>query len=158
VEVAGVTPRIQLVPDSIKGEKAVMYSPEYLAHEPPHVPWPLQDAVLVIAGDGVHGEYDHLGTLALRPHCMSSCHRVRSYVSEIWVPGAIAPGGKRDDWGLCHSHHSSDFWRFVPINLKWFYGGWIRAISFCGQIGQNWTLQGAGGGRGEETHTWGMYL
>jgi len=39
---------------------------EYLAHEPPHVPWPLQEAILVIAGDGVHGEYDRLGTFALR--------------------------------------------------------------------------------------------
>jgi len=38
-----------------------------LAHEPPHEPGPVQEVVFVIASDGVHGEYDRLGTLALRP-------------------------------------------------------------------------------------------
>ena len=28
----------------------------------------MQEVVFVIAGDGVHGEYDRFGTLALRPH------------------------------------------------------------------------------------------
>lgn len=64
----------------------------------------------------------------------------------MWVRVQLHPAAKRDDWGLCHSHHSSDFWRFVPINLEWVYGG----LDSCHQlqIGQNWTLQGAGGEEG----------
>ena len=71
MEVREFTPRIQLAPGPrLRGRRGG--APEYLAHEPPHVPRPLQEASLVIAGDGVHGEYDHLGTLALRLHCVSS--------------------------------------------------------------------------------------
>jgi hypothetical protein len=39
-----------------------------LAHEPPHEPWSLHETVLVIARDGMHGEYNGLGTLFLCPH------------------------------------------------------------------------------------------
>jgi hypothetical protein len=49
-------------------KKKKPYSPVYLAHEPPHEPWPLHETVLVIARDGMHSEYDRLGTLSLGPH------------------------------------------------------------------------------------------
>jgi len=38
-----------------------------LTDEPPHVPGPVQKVVFDTAGDGVHGEYDLSGTLALGP-------------------------------------------------------------------------------------------
>lgn len=49
-------------------ERNYQYLPVDLAHEPPHEPGPVQEVVFVIASDGVHGEYDRFGTLALRPH------------------------------------------------------------------------------------------
>jgi len=63
-------------------KKKKPYSPAYLAHEPPHEPWPLHETVLVIARDGMHGEYDRLGTIPLGTHC----HRI---MCQNPSPGAI---------------------------------------------------------------------
>jgi hypothetical protein len=81
----------------------------------------VQEVVFVIAGDGVHGEYDRFGTLALRPH-----YHIISIVIICCVrtgPGAITvPGGKKKK-KKCQPrrggdlHHSSDLVRFNPINL-----------------------------------------
>jgi len=52
-----------------RGEYLFIHLPADLAHEPPHEPWPLHEAMLFVAGDGVHGEQDRLSALVLRPHC-----------------------------------------------------------------------------------------
>ena len=51
-----------------RSERQRWHLPEDLTQEPPHEPWPVLELALVVAGDGVHSEYDHLRTLALRPY------------------------------------------------------------------------------------------
>jgi hypothetical protein len=58
----------------------------------------VQEVVFVIASDGVHGEYDRLGTLALRPHynIMSSYRIVYSLSSPCQKQDRVQlPGGKK---------------------------------------------------------------
>jgi hypothetical protein len=96
----------------LMAKKKKPYSPVYLAHEPPHEPWPLHETVLVIARHGMHSEDDGLGTLPLGPHY----HRTIIVKCQNPSPGAI---GRRQNrlQGARHSHHSSDFLRFMPIKL-----------------------------------------
>jgi hypothetical protein len=67
-------------------KKKSRHLPEYLAHEPPHEPWPLRETVLVIAGNGVHCEYNGLGTLSLSAHCHRQWDRDHGVRTS---PGAI---------------------------------------------------------------------
>ena len=104
-------------------ERIYQNLPVDLAHEPPHEPGPVQEVVFVIASDGVHGEYDRFGTLALRPHyhiisimslsfAVSEQHRV-----QLLYPAAKKRRSDNRGGGGGDLHHSSDFVRFNPINL-----------------------------------------
>jgi hypothetical protein len=76
------------------------YLPVYLAHEPPHEPWPLDETVLVIARDGMHGEYDCLSPLLLCPHY----HRVIVIIRvRTQVPGAIGRRQNRPQGLVTHT-------------------------------------------------------
>jgi len=99
--------------------------------------------------------------LARLPCACTVCHPCHSceIIRVIDVgPGAIAPGGKTRRLGTLSLTPLFGLLAIRPNQSEMvLWGGRVRAISFCGPIGQNWTLQGAGE-EGEETHTWGMYL
>jgi hypothetical protein len=79
--------------------------------------------VFEIAGDGVHGEYDGLGTLALPSHYQNHSRVIIAIigVSELEQERdrMLLPNGRRTkmDKRVQYLHHSSALLRLRPISL-----------------------------------------